>query len=833
MAPETIRKRNGQVVCFDTSKIHVAVGKALDAVGNHDLNIPKDVAADVAANLTEEVPTVEQIQDEVERVLIMRGYADIAKAYILYRDERNKLRDEKLKVLNVGSLDDVSLKLSLNSIRVLASRYLVRNADNKIIESPSGMFKRVAATVALSNVMYDGAVFDLSGNQARHDPEPRTDETMAGTGMEIGGYRINMWHARSMRKHYERLNAKGQMKLPFGKICEMLRAGAFESYSKIFDRVYSLMASGVFLPNSPTMMNAGCRLGQLSACFVLGMDDSIESIMDTTKEAAIIFQSGGGVGVNYSRLRQEGSMVASTSGVASGPVSFMNIINAVTEVVKQGGKRRGANMGILESWHPDIKKFVEAKSTSGVLENFNVSVGTWEDFWHAVQNGGTQALRTPAGEQKGEIDANQLLDLIAMSAWGSAEPGLLFFDRANEHNVLQKARGEPLRATNPCGEQMIYPNESCNLGSINVGKFVDTDGSFDWDGYVAAINDCTDFLDCVVDANVYPTEGTQKASIETRRIGLGIMGLADCLALMGTRYDSVEGYEMMARLCEHLTFHSMERSVHLARERGKFDLCDKTDYAEGKLPVSGAYTEVPRTCDWVALSGKIIESGLRNVITTTIAPTGTIAMIAGCSNGVEPFYSMVYIKKTSVGKFQYLNEMLVARLESAGLDAKKIMREIQENGGSLQEVSGVPQDIKDSFRTAMDMHWADHVIAQAVCQDWIGNSISKTINLPSSAKVPDVKAAYVLAHASGLKGITIYRDGSRPTQVLHGGNGSVTSPTDACLAIAKKRLMPGDMRHMQGLFGQDKHICECGGTLVYFGGCCMCYDCNQSSCSSS
>ena len=833
MAPDTIRKRNGQIVCFDTSKIHVAVEKALAAVGNSDIDIPKDVAANVAANLTEEVPTVEQIQDEVERVLIRRGHVDTAKAYILYRDERNRIRDEKLHVLNADSLDDVSLKMPLNSLRVLVSRYLLRNADNKISESPSDMFKRVAATVTLSNVMYDGAVFDLSGNQSRHDPEPRTDETMADTCMKIGEYGINRWHVRSMRKHYERLDSNGQMKLSFGEVCELLRTGKFDSYSRIFDRAYSLMTGRMFLPNSPTLMNAGCRLGQLSACFVLGMDDSLDSIMDVTKEAAVIFQSGGGVGVNYSNLRQEGSMVASTSGVASGPVSFMNIINAVTEVVKQGGKRRGANMGILESWHPDIKKFIEAKSTPGVLENFNVSVGTWEDFWHAVQNGGTQALRAPDGEKKGEIDANELLDLISMSAWDSAEPGLLFFDRANEHNVLRKARGEPLRATNPCGEQMIYPNESCNLGSINVGKFVDANGGFDWDGYVSAIRDCTDFLDGVVDANVYPTEDTQKASMETRRIGLGMMGLADCLALMGIRYDSAEGYGMMARLCEYLTFYSMERSVCLAQERGKFDLCDKTDYAEGKLPVSGAYAEVPRTCDWAALSEKIIEFGLRNVVTTTIAPTGTLAMIASCSNGMEPFYSMVYQKKVKVGTFQYVNEMLAKSLEAAGIDVKKIMEKIQENGGSLQGISGVPQQIKDAFRTAMDMHWADHVMAQAVCQDWIGNSISKTINMPKPAKFQDVKAAYVLAHAAGLNGITIYRDGSRATQVLYGGNGSVTSPTGACLAMAKKRLMPGDMQHMQGLFGPDKHTCVCGATLVCAGGCRTCYECGRSSCSSA
>ena len=511
MAPQTIIKRNGAVASFDVSKIHTAVAKALAAVGKHDINIPKSVASEVATSITEETPTVEQIQDVVEQVLIKRGHADTAKAFILYRDERNKLRDKKLEVLGMDVLDDVSQALPLNSIRVLASRYLMRDADKKIIESPADMFKRVAATVTLAEMLYDESIFDLSGGQIMHNPEMITDEVMATTELRIGDYTINRWHVKALRLQHSRLNALGQMKVPFGRVCEMLRTGHLERYSENFNRYYSLMTSGSFLPNSPTLMNAGCTLGQLSACFVLGMDDSIDSIMDTTKDAARIFQSGGGVGINWSKLRPAGSIVASTSGVASGPVSFMNIINTVTDTIKQGGKRRGANMGILDSSHPDIEAFIKAKGTPGVLENFNVSVGTEETFWDDVRNGRMHSLKTSKGEKKGEVDANQLLDSIAMSAWGSAEPGLLFFDRANEHNVLAKARGGPLRATNPCGEQGIYPNESCNLGSINVGKFVDGDGRFDWDGYVEAIYDCTAFLDGVVDANVYPTEATQKA----------------------------------------------------------------------------------------------------------------------------------------------------------------------------------------------------------------------------------------------------------------------------------------------------------------------------------
>ena len=830
--PQIIIKRNGAKASFDVGKIYTTITKALAAVGKHDVNITKNIASEVASSITEEVPSVEHIQDVVEQILIKHGHTDTAKAFILYRDERTKIRTAKLDVLGTEMLDDVSQKLPLNSVRVLASRYLMRDKDSKIIETPTDMFKRVSATVVLAEILYDDAVFDLEGKQPIHESETITDDIMAATDLCIGDCKLNQWHIRSLRAQHERLNKFGQMKIQFGRVCEMLRTGQFEKYVDNFNRYYDLMTSGTFLPNSPTLMNAGCRLGQLSACFVLDMDDSLDSIMDATKAAAIIFQSGGGVGINWSNLRQLGAIVASTSGVASGPVSFMNIINTVTDVVKQGGKRRGANMGILDSSHPDIETFIKAKGTPDVLENFNVSVGTNEQFWHDVRNGKPHILKTPSGEDTGSIDANQLLDSIAMAAWGSAEPGLIFFDHANKHNVLEKAVGGPLRATNPCGEQLLYPNESCNLGSINVGRFVDDNGSFDWDEYIDTIHECTAFLDGIVDANVYPTEGTQKAAMETRRTGLGVMGVADCLAKMSIRYDSEEGYAMMAKLCEYLTFYSMERGLDLARERGAFKLCKLTDYADGKFPISGPY-DMTQACDWDALSEKIKETGIRNVLTTTIAPTGTIAMIAGCSNGVEPFYSMAYIKKVSVGTFEYTNDILAGKLNAAGLNLKKIMAEAVENGGSIQTLSGVPQQIKDSCRTAMDIHWADHVIAQAVCQDWIGNAISKTINMPGSARIQDVKAAYVLAHGVGTKGITVYRDGSRATQVLTGGNGSVTEPTVACLRLAKERLLPGDMHFVSHLFGTTDKTCECGGTMECSGGCHTCRNCGLSLCSSA
>ncbi|MGI0060234.1 MAG: adenosylcobalamin-dependent ribonucleoside-diphosphate reductase, partial [Nitrosotalea sp.] len=431
-----------------------------------------------------------------------------------------------------------------------------------------------------------------------------------------------------------------------------------EQYTERIKESTDLMIAQDFLPNSPTMMNAGARLGQLSACFVLAMEDDMEKIMKSSSDAALIFKSGGGVGINYSDLRQEGDMVASTSGVASGPVSFMNIINTVTEVVKQGGKRRGANMGIIEAWHPDIEKFITAKTKPGVLENFNVSVGVWEDFWEALVNSsdGKFTLRSPRERDPvREINAHHLIDLIALSAWKSGEPGLIFFDIINKYNVFAKARGQPIRATNPCGEQSLYPYESCNLGSINLSNYVkrkaDGQYEFDWQRYEETIRKTTRFLDNVIDVNTYPIPEIDKASKDSRRIGLGVMGVADLLFKLRIPYNSQEGYEFQEKLAEALTYYSMEESIALAKTRGPFPLCSKTEYPEGKIPVAGYYEKPKsaRTYDWDALIAKIQKHGIRNVLTTTVAPTGTLSMISDCSNGMEPMFALVFEKRVTVG----------------------------------------------------------------------------------------------------------------------------------------------------------------------------------------
>ena len=870
-----IRKRSGTITVFNKDKISNAIYKALAATSKADRGLAEQLTDNVVNKLVEQgytssrSPTVEDIQDIVESTLIDSGNSDIAKAYIVYRHERRKLRDEKKKILNLKSLDPVSKKFDLNCLRVLASRYLFRNGKNEIIESPTQMFERVAILVGIGDILYDSQVFDKAGNrnQSIDEAESYLEKLDAfDYKFKVGDYYLNKWHFRSLINHYVTLATKGQMKVSFKELLTLLASKKLDSYADRMTENLEMMTSQDFLPNSPTMMNAGGRLGQLSACFVLGMGDSMEQIMKSTSDAALIFKSGGGVGINYSELREEGDIVASTSGVASGPVSFMNIINTVTEVVKQGGKRRGANMGIIEAWHPDVEKFITNKTEPGVLENFNVSVGIWEDFWHALVNtkDGNYVLRSPHDKKPvKEINAHQLIDLIALSAWKSGEPGLIFFDQINKHNVFAKARQAPLRATNPCGEQSLYPYESCNLGSINLVNLVkrQADGTyeFDWQRYEEIIRKTTRFLDNIIDVNNYPVAEITVASKESRRIGLGVMGVADLLYKLRIPYNSKEGYELQAKLSEALTYYSMEESVALAKSRGEFPLCSKSEYPEGKIPVAGYY-EKPKeshSYEWDALIEKIKKYGIRNVLATTVAPTGTLSMIADCSNGMEPAFALVFEKRVTVGRFFYTNKIVEEVLKEHGLYSDELLAKIADNYGSLKGLDEIPQWMQDTFVTAMDIHWADHLMAQAVWQDWIGNAIAKTINMPYDVTVDDVKSAYLLAHELGLKGITVYRDGSRHKQVLHMTSenaqktfevtptkhvtdyvtANITNPyiksqVNAALAIKvhDEEIKIEPLIHEE--ISEDRLCPTCKNNLVFVEGCSICIECGYSGCTS-
>ena len=870
-----IRKRNGKVTNFDKNKISNAIHKALIATNQDDRDLAEELTNGVLDKLvtqgfsTEHPPSVEDIQDMVESTLIEQGHSEIAKSYILYRHERRKIRDEKMKVLNTNSLDFVSKKFDLNCLRVLASRYLMRNNKNEITESPSQMFERVAILIGIGDLLHDDEIFANNASTQQNIEEATEYLTKLDHfdyKFKIGEYYLNKWHFRGFINGYVDLAKNGQMKVGFKELLTQLAAKKFNIYSEKIDEYNSLMTNQIFLPNSPTMMNAGGRLGQLSACFVLGMPDDMEGIMKSTSDAALIFKSGGGVGINYSELREEGDIVASTSGVASGPVSFMNIINSVTEVVKQGGKRRGANMGIMDVWHPDIEKFITNKTEPGVLENFNVSVGIWEDFWNALVNSedGAYTLRsTRDNSPVREVNAHHLIDLIANSAWKSAEPGLIFFDKINQYNVFAKARGGPLKATNPCGEQSLYPYESCNLGSINLANLVkrkaDGQYEFDWQKYEEVIRKTTRFLDNVIDVNHYPVPEINVASKESRRIGLGVMGVADLLYKLRISYNSKEGYEFMSKLSEALSYYSMEESVALAQSRDEFPLCPKTEFPDGKIPIAGYYQK-PKNAhyyDWDALIEKIQKYGIRNVLTTTVAPTGTLSMIADCSNGMEPTFALVFEKRVTVGRFFYTNKIFEQVLRENGLYSEELLAKIASNYGSVRGIEEIPEWMQKIFVTAMDIHWSDHLMAQAVWQDWIGNAIAKTINMPNDVSADDVKAAYLLAHEIGLKGITVYRDGSRHKQVLHMTDenaqkvfdvtpsnylfdyisNTITNPyIKEQINNALKLIVPHE--EIQRVIPKVEEIKEenlcptCKNNLVLIEGCSICIECGYSGCTS-
>ncbi|MGC8934052.1 MAG: adenosylcobalamin-dependent ribonucleoside-diphosphate reductase [Thermoproteota archaeon] len=1168
-------KRDGRVVDFDKTRIERAITKAMKSVNKYDKEALERTLANVL-NVVETIyqtgktPTVEQIQDIVELSLMKEGLFDVAKSYILYRKERESIREEKKGILKKDALDEVDKNFSTNSLRLMASRYLLKNEKGELIETPKQMFQRVSALVVIPDILFSEKVFNPRGGESIK-PEssswsPKEWGGKVGLKRKDGTYAFlwNEHHLERMKALYDEINQHGKAKISWDDFFSSLLKGEFDSFVTNFDEYYNLMVRKKFLPNSPTLFNAGTRLGQLSACFVLDIDDDMESIMRTATEAAIIFKSGGGVGVNYSKLRPAGDIVSSTSGVASGPVSFMRIIDVITDVVKQGGRRRGANMGILNVNHPDIEKFITCKLERGKLENFNISVLLTDDFWEALNKNGKIKLINPRdGKVWNEVEASKLLDLIATTAWRTGDPGVVMFDNINKHNILKSALG-PIYSTNPCisgdtriltpngwiradelfqeatffgpvravaidegllgeegeaqaygtklitlesnevvyktthggelklpvpreveawvwhvgrkpglivktkegydltvthehklltpkgwkeaksivpgdkilisrihpwflksayrgsydldeeisfalgwltgdgsfnenyvawffsesdkaaeellrkgieklggnptshtyvlsesehkiqynkgttvyrnltrlldsfmekskerrlpeivwrlssralafflrglftadgyvdsdsavrltssslqllkevqillttfgivskiyerpyeheflyvtkdeeektykasgyyeliingysrrifkeligfesiskleklslentkkdsiwatvshveeaglvdfydftvpifhnyignglsnhncGEEPLYPNESCNLGSINLSAFVEEseDGKtfFNWEEYKKTIRIALRFLDNVLDVNKFPLKEIEERTKETRKVGLGLMGLADMLFSLEVPYNSEEGFELMEALGEHLTYFAMWESTELAKERGKFPLYDVSGYVKGEMPIEGYYSSKKRL-DWEALRERIKLYGMRNAEVTTIAPTGSISMLADTSSGIEPLYALVYEKRVSVGTFYYVDEVFKNKLKSIGMYNERLLKEINDQGGSIQDIEEIPIEIRKVFQTALDIPWWDHVRAQACFSKWITAATSKTINMPSWVKPEDVKNAYIFAHALGVKGVTIYRDGSLPSQVL-------------------------------------------------------------------
>jgi len=773
-------KRDGRVVDFDPSRIREAIRKAMVHVNRYDeksLNKVVDRVLKVVAEKygAEKIPHVEEIQDIVELSLVKFDLYEVAKAYIIYRKERERIREEKKKILEKDYVDEVDKAFSLNALRLMAARYLMKDEKGKLRESPKQMFQRVAALIVIPDILHDPEIFDKDFAQPQHPEEEFSVEEFEGKiGLgrrPDGGFEItwSKWHLERMKALYDELNNQRAMKVPWSTFFKMLQDGKFEKYYRNYLQYYELMVRKKFMPNSPTLFNAGARLGQLSACFVLQIDDNLDSIMEASKDAALIFKSGGGVGINYSRLRPEGDIVFSTYGVASGPVSFMRIIDTVTDVVKQGGKRRGANMGILEVWHPDIETFIHSKEREGFLENFNISVLITPDFWNYYSEEKPYPLKNPRdGKTWRTIDPVRLLRSIAEAAWKSAEPGVLFLDNINRRNIFIGKLG-PIRSTNPCGEQPLYPFESCNLGSINVYAFIRHEGAasfFDWDGLAEAVKLAVRFLDNVIDVNKYPIPQIEYKTKRSRRIGLGVMGVADALFALKIPYNSEEGFKFMSKLAEFIAYHAYLASMELAKERNPFPLYWESDYPRGEMPIEGFYHPEWWTLDWGKLMGEIKRHGLRNANVTTVAPTGSISMLVDVSSGLEPQFALVYEKRVTVGTFYYTDMEFERQLKERGLLNDAVLRKIAENGGSVQGLDEIPEDMKKVFLVAYDIPWWDHIRAQYEFQKWVDASVSKTINMPAWVTAEDVLKAYLFAHKLGLKGLTVYRDTSRSAQVL-------------------------------------------------------------------
>ncbi|WP_094226994.1 adenosylcobalamin-dependent ribonucleoside-diphosphate reductase [Methanolobus psychrotolerans] len=663
---ENIRKRDGRIVAFEPGKISLAIQKAFLAVGekNGDLTgkISGQVVEAIEDTFKNSIPDVEDVQDIVEEKLIRNGYARVAKSYILYRQKRADVRDAK-KLLRVHKDE---LKLSVNAVRVLERRYLLKDTESNIIETPAGMFRRVAKTVASVDRRY--------GEDAK-----KTEEDF-----------------------------------------------------------YRMMANLEFLPNTPTLMNAGTDMGQLSACFVLPVEDSLRGIFGALTNMALIHQSGGGTGFSFSGLRPSGDVVRSTRGVASGPVSFMRIFDQATEVIKQGGKRRGANMGILRVDHPDIIKFITSKEKEGFLDNFNISVGVTDKFMKAVENDREYDLINPrTGESTNKLRAKEVFDLIVTMAWRTGDPGLVFLDEMNRKHPVSHVG--IIESTNPCGEIPLLPYESCNLGSVNVSRMV-SDGKIDWEKLSETTRLGVHFLDNVIDANKYPLEDIERISKNNRKIGLGVMGFAEMLAILAIPYDSEEAIKTAEKIMKFIRDESVKRSVELGNSRGSFP----------------------------NFRGSMWENNyrsMRNATVNTVAPTGTISIIANTSSGIEPIFALSFVRNVMGTQLLELNPIFEKIAKDRGFFSGDIMIEIARTG-SLKSIPDIPGDIKRVFVTSLDIAPQWHVRMQAAFQMYVDNAVAKTVNLPASATMEEIRKIYVMAYELKCKGITVYRYGSKARQVL-------------------------------------------------------------------
>ncbi len=668
-----------------------------------------------------------------------------------------------------------SVTVSENQAKVIKDKYL--RGDN----TPEDLFERVAHNISLSEIIF------------HHDAEKWG--VFEGVNCRVLKNKAGEAASRTLIFH-EGLAESSEREANFMKFVANLE----KAYKEIPDAraaadlwktgFYNMMAEFNFLPNSPTLMNAGRDLQQLSACYVLPVPDSMEGIAKALTAQSLIQKSGGGTGFSFCRVRPKGDTVKKTNGVASGAISFMKLFDKLTDVVKQGGTRRGANMGILPYWHPEIKDFITVKSQAGVLENFNISIALDDKFMKAVETGGSFDLVNPRNnEASGSLKAREVFNSIVESAWASGDPGIVFIDRINETNSNPTPELGQIESTNPCGEQPLLPWESCNLGSINLANYVKgelTSGTMDWDRLATTVSMAVRFLDNVIEINNYPLPEIEKIAKGNRKIGLGVMGWAETAVKLGVAYDSPAGLKKAEEVMKFINEKSMEASEGLAKERGVFQNWKGSIYDAESRHFRG------------------VAAKPRNASRTTIAPTGTIAIAAGLQgSGIEPFFAVAYTRfnaraldamknnkdaeaKDTFFEVNTLFKQVAKEHDFFGLDEKTLWKKIEANHKAVRGIPEIPKHIQDLFPTAHDVSIENHIKIQAAFQKHIDNAVSKTINMSTSAKVEDVKNCYLLAHKLGCKGLTVYRDGCKAQQVLNISSTPGTQPQ----AKTKKKKAP-------------------------------------------
>ena len=691
------------------------------------------------------------------------------------------------------TLTEKKLELTPNAKIVLEKRYLKHN------ETPEGLLWRVARNVALADIIYDKNI----GQNAVYKNVFRTvvpgnpDSGTADLSLLCHEQEVNYERVKLIMNQYistlpaESLSNPEVKKLISG-LYETLMAASNNGYEENFKRFlenlaahfdgsetaqksaeefFEIMFNFEFLPNSPTLMNAGGNLQQLSACFVLPVEDDIKGIYSTLLDAAMIHKSGGGTGFSFSRLRPRNDSVKTTKGIASGPISFMRVYNASTEEIKQGGTRRGANMGILRVDHPDILDFITCKKDDSTLTNFNISVAVTDKFMNAVIGDTDFELVNPHdGTPAKKVRAKEIWDLLINNAWRNGDPGIVFIDRINEHNATP-AIGK-IECTNPCGEQPLLPYESCNLGSINLGKMV-KNRKVNYDRLAKVVHSAVHFLDNVIDMNKYPSNKIEQMTKGNRKIGLGVMGFADMLAQMEIPYNSEASLDIAENIMGFIQHETRKASCNLAKTRGVFPNFEGSIYDKNSENFKG------------------LDMRLRHACSTTIAPTGTISTIAGAWGGIEPYFALYYEKTVMGGTvLREINPYLLASLKRSGFYHDEAIEKIKKDG-SLKNIKELPQFIRDIFVTSHEISYDWHLKIQAAFQKYCDNAVSKTINFPNSATVEDVASSYMSAFKLNLKGVTVYRDGSKGGQVYQAGtdNKQVTA-VEKAHSIAAEAVQP-------------------------------------------